>query len=602
MEQTESIFEVARRMKDSYVSGKTQTGKYVSFNLHEHIEKIHAYTNATHTSGEVDSLGREKPFFDITTAAVNIWYRATDIDRKNIRIYASKVKRMLAAFAATQHLQLMMKKMDFGTFLNKWGRTLAIYGSAVVKCVEKDGDLDMSVVPWNRIICDAIDFENNPQIEILYLTKAQLRKNKSYNQEVVEALLNADGVRKQLDGSHRDNKAGYFEVMEIHGEFPNSLLDENDESGEYSQQIQVVASLRTGKGKDDYEDFTLYSGKEEKSVYMLTHLLEEEGRVIGKGAVEYLFDSQWMANHSIKLIKDNLDLISKMILITADPALGGQNLLTSIETGDFLVSKERLDPMQFNAQSIPLLQNFAAQWQNQAKEISATPDAISGNTMPSGTAYRQVAILNQESHSLYEQMVESKGLFIERMVREWIIPNLKKKLDSAEEIRSTLEAHDLAKIDSMFIDAEADKMRFKTQKETILGGNIAEEFDLEGAKQEVKKSLDTQGGERYLVPSDISDKTWKEFLKDFEWDAEVEVTGESQDKEALLTTLTTVLQNVTANPNILESPYTKFIFNKILEISGGVSPVELSSIQSVQQPPQPIPNQQIKQPQPIGGT
>jgi hypothetical protein len=390
--------------------------------------------------------------------------------------------------------------------------------------------------------------------------------------------------------------------MEIHGEFPNSLLDENDESGEYSQQIQVVASLRTGKGKDDYEDFTLYSGKEEKSVYMLTHLLEEEGRVIGKGAVEYLFDSQWMANHSIKLIKDNLDLISKMILITADPALGGQNLLTSIETGDFLVSKERLDPMQFNAQSIPLLQNFAAQWQNQAKEISATPDAISGNTMPSGTAYRQVAILNQESHSLYEQMVESKGLFIERMVREWIIPNLKKKLDSAEEIRSTLEAHDLAKIDSMFIDAEADKMRFKTQKETILGGNIAEEFDLEGAKQEVKKSLDTQGGERYLVPSDISDKTWKEFLKDFEWDAEVEVTGESQDKEALLTTLTTVLQNVTANPNILESPYTKFIFNKILEISGGVSPVELSSIQSVQQPPQPIPNQQIKQPQPIGGT
>ena len=60
--------------------------------------------------------------------AVNIWYRATDIDRKDIRIKATKQRDILGAFLATIHLQEWMRKDNFGKFLNDWGRSLAKYG------------------------------------------------------------------------------------------------------------------------------------------------------------------------------------------------------------------------------------------------------------------------------------------------------------------------------------------------------------------------------------------------------------------------------------------------------------------------------------------
>jgi len=104
---------------------------------------------------------------------------------------------------------------------------------------------------------------------------------------------------------------------------------------------------------------------------------------------------------------------------------------------------------------ITSLQNFSTMWSNNAKDITSTPDAISGNTMPSGTAYRQVAVLNQEAHSLFELMTENKGFYIELMMRQFVIPYVKRSLDTTAEISATLDDHYIKKIDSMYIPNEA---------------------------------------------------------------------------------------------------------------------------------------------------
>ena len=179
------IYNIVRKAKTEFTTGTTTLGKYVTWSLHENIEKIDAYINSKHISGETDSLGREKPFFNITTAAVNIWYKATDIDRKDIKIKAGRAKDTIGAFLLNIHLQEYMKRQNVGLFLNNWGRTLAKYGSAVVKFVEKGGELHMNVIPWNRLIVDSVDFYNNPQIERLFYTPSQLRNNKAYDQEKV---------------------------------------------------------------------------------------------------------------------------------------------------------------------------------------------------------------------------------------------------------------------------------------------------------------------------------------------------------------------------------------------------------------------------------
>lgn len=588
-----NIGSLIRELEDNYIDQNVQSGKYVSFDMHETIETIYAYLNSKHISGETDDMGRDKPFFNIVTAASNIWYRATDIDRKNIRIKANKKEDVLKAFIATVHLQEFMRREAFGAFLNDWGLQLARYGSSVLKFVEKGGRLHSEVIPWNRLIVDPVNFEANPVIEVLELTPAQLRKNKAYDQEMVEALIDSVSSRENLDGQKKDNRKGYIKVYEIHGELPTSYLSEQGDEDDYVQQMHVISFVKSDSG---YDDFTLVKGKE-KNPYLITHLIKEQDRTLGIGAVEHLFQSQWMVNHSQKAIKDHLDLASKLVFQTSDGSFASRNVLKSIESGDILVHavNQPLTQMNNSSHDITQTQNWGSQWQNLAKEITSTPDAIAGNTFPSGTAYRQVAALQSEAHSLFEIMTENKGLAIEEILRTFIIPFIVKKMDTTEEIAATLDEQGLQKIDSIYIPNQAVKnVNRKIIEKALNEGKATFQNEQEMMIQEetsaIKKDLALDGEQRFIKPNEISTRTWKDEMEGFEWDVEVEVTGETTDKEARLTTLTTLFQIIVGKQGQPMSQDEKTIFHKILREAGEVSPIELQTEEQTQtQPVSPIP-------------
>ena len=264
--EIKSVGEIVRKAEQDDIDGQTTISKYVQFEMRKTIDRVDAYINSKHISGDKDALGRDKPFFNIVTAARNIWYRATDIDRKNIRVRATRSGHYIIAFLATILLQEWMRKAFFGKFLNEWGRTLATYGSAVSKFVEKDGDLFAEVTPWNRLIVDAVDFDNNVKIERLWYTPAQLLKKKEYDQEIVNRLLDDITARETADGQKKDNKNEFIPVYEVHGEMPLSYLTENEEDDdEYVQQIQVITFLEKKDKKNEYEDYALFKGKEAKA-------------------------------------------------------------------------------------------------------------------------------------------------------------------------------------------------------------------------------------------------------------------------------------------------------------------------------------------------
>jgi len=577
--------EMVRKAESDYISGTTTISKYVEFSQYENIEKIDAYLNSKHTSGDTDSLDREKPFFNIVTAAVNIWYRATDIDRKNIQIKADKLSNYVPAFIASIHLKEWMRKSGFGMFLNEWGRALARYGSSVIKFVEKDGELKATVIPWNRLITDTVDFENNPKIETLWYTPAQLRKNKAYDPEMVKQLLETREARTNTDGQNIDQKSDYIKVYEVHGELPLSYLTEDEKDSEkYVQQMHVLSFMAKKEG-EGYDDYCLYKGKEAKDPYMITHLIKEDGRAQGIGAVEHLFEAQWMVNHSQKAIKDRLDLASRLIFQTSDGNFIGQNVLTAIETGDILIHSPGQELTQLNNDAdIAGLQSFAQQWQVLAQDITSTPDALRGDNAPAGTAWRQVEALRQESHSLFELMTENKGLHIEEMLQQFVIPYIKKQMDTAEELAATLDSQALQQFDSIYISSEAVRRDNEQLKRTILSGEIAENLDPAQVQGDIKKELGTLGTQRFIKPSDIDGKTWKEVLKDLEWEVEVDVTNEQTDTQAVITTLTTVLQTIATNPMILQDPNMRMLFNTILEKTGAISPIQLSQVAPQPQP------------------
>ena len=589
----ESVQEVVRSAETNYVYNSTKLSQFVDWSMYDTVERITAYLNSRHTSGAQDSLGRDKPFFNIVTAAVNIWYRATDIDRKDIIVRPDNSSTVAAAFLATVHLQEWMKKSRFGVFLNLWGRTLSGYGSAVCKFVEKDGMLFASVVPWNRIICDPVDFDALPRIEKFYKTPAQLMNMATpghpdfahYDKAQVQALQTALTSRKTLQGINQDEQSEFVELYEVHGELPVSLLTGNENDNEkYRQQMHVVCYLKATDGKTGYDDFTLYKGKEKKDPYMITHLIKEDGRTLSIGAVEYLFDAQWMQNHTMKNMKDLLDLSSKMIYQTADAHYVGRNVLTAIETGDIMIHDDEKPLTQINTTKydITALQNFSSQWKVLAQELTSTPDAIRGNTMPSGTPYSLAAYSGAQANSLFEVMTENKGLAIEDMLRQFIIPHVKTKMDSTDEVAATLQEHDISKIDTMFVPKEAVKRYNEKAKADILAGKIPSPYDPRAAEGEIRMELAPLGNQRFIDPEGVS---WKDVVKDLEWSLDVGVTNEPDDKQAVLTTLSTILQTIAGNPMILQDPNARLLFNKILSMAGGTSPLELSTAAAA--PPAP---------------
>lgn len=606
IEKKESdIGSLVRKAEQDYVYNTQTISKHVSISMKDILDRIDAYLNSKFIDGDKDSLGRDKPFFNIVTAAVNIWFRSTDIDRKNIKVKPTKSKDVIDAFLATVHLQHWMRKINFGAFLNDWGRSLARYGSSVVKFVEKNGMLHADVIAWNRLIVDPIDFDSNPKIEILELTEAQLYQREGYDKDMVKQLCNALKQRKTMEGQIKDQKSDYIKLYEVHGNLPLSYLTGKEEDQDTFVQQMHVISFVASKEEGEFDDFTLVKGREERDPYMITHLIREDGRTLSIGAVEHLFEAQWMMNHTAKSIKDQLDLASKLIFQTADGNFVGQNALSAIENGDILVHEynKPLTQIANSSHDITSLQSFGNQWKALSNEITGISESMLGNAAPSGTAWRQVETLLQQNQSLFELMTENKALHLEDMLRTFVIPFVKKQMDTSEEVTATLEQYDIQKIDGMYIKSESIKRTNKTIKArnmAYLKGEIdtpaTPEMKMQLMQENasgIQEELGSLGNKRFFKPSNIDSTTWKNIFKDLEWELEVDITGESMDKE-MLVTLNTMLATIAKNPMILQDKNVNFLFNKILSITGAVSPLELSP--STTPPvPQPSPLQPAAQ-------
>lgn len=604
-----SVGAIIRKAETDYTKGTTHQSKYVNFQMYDTLQKISAYLNSKFVSGPADSQGRKKPFFNIVVAAANIWFRATDIDRSNIKIRANNAKSWLDSFAATVVLRQWMKKEAFGIFLNEWGRVLARYGSAVTKFVENSTGLHISVTPWDTLICDSIDFDNNPKIEVLDLTEAQLRERivtHGWYETAVDGLCQALTDRADLDKRRKDNKADYIRIYELHGKLKRSLLVKEGETvtpedeKTYVQQMHVISFVGTKTGRTmDYKDFTLYAGEEEHDPYFITHLIKEDGRSLAIGAVEYLFDAQWMQNHSAKAVKDTLDLASKLIFKTNDGSFVGQNVLTDMENGDIVVYGLGNDASEFSQLNnskpdVAQWMNYSSQWKQLGNEITGISESMLGIAPKSGTAWRQTEAILQESYSLFELMTENKGLSLEQMFRERIIPWVRKtKLDNADEVSAILEDHEITRIDSMYIKSKsAREAKRKAIVEPLLRGEVP---TMEGyqqayqdAENQTREALATLGNQRFFKPSEMTDKMWAEQFKDMEWDLEVDVTGENYNAAEAMTTLNTALKLV-VTPGFEQNKRAQLIVGRILELAGAMSPIEYNAIPAEPALPAPAP-------------
>lgn len=547
--------------------GSVQITEGLTFNAHQTIKKIIYYTESKYESGQKDRRGKLKPFFNIVNFRVNVATRATDLDTKDIQIVADEPQFMPMSFLLQKEVYNWMKDANFAKTLNEMGATRAKFGGVLVKkCLEQEEgeeeELELEVVDWRNVIVDPSN-PDNMVIEKHYLIENELAEKDGVWEEVREAI---DVVRKSAEKK--------LEVFEVTAELPESYAPEGGD--EYTYRIQkffLYNKTRSGKSVILYHEFL------DEFPYKYLPWEKINGR-LGRGIVEDGFEAQQWTNDAVIKEKEAMELGSKVIFKSTDPTIQN-NILSEVENGQIIKIAPNTDLAIANTitNNLPEFRQLIQSWDSQLEKTTSTFNAVTGETMPSGTAYRTTAILNQEATSMFDYRREEMGIFLVEIFTDWIIPYLLKKFNKAHILAAEFTPEELKMIDDSFSNYQANQK----MKESILSGKPVYAEDYVKMVQETKDLLMKSKDKRFLDIPKGQYKNWKPKVT-------ILTTGEQKNKAVILESLNNVLMTAAKAPQVLTDPTLSKVFAKILEVSGsGISPISLGMGQTMTQSTDPAP-------------
>lgn len=553
--------------------GSVQITEGLTFNAHQTIKKVIYYSESKYESGQKDRRGKLKPFFNIVNFRVNVATRATDLDTKDIQIVADEPQFMPMSFLLQKEVYNWMKDVNFAKTLNEMGQTRAKFGGVLVKkCMEQEEgeeeELELEVVDWRNVIVDP----SNPDdmvIEKHYLIENELAEKEGVWEGVREAI---DVVRKSAEKK--------LEVFEVTAELPESYAPEGGDDYTYRiQKFFLYNKTKSGKAVILYHEFL------DEFPYKYLAWEKINGR-LGRGIVEDGFEAQQWTNDAVIKEKEAMELGSKVIFKSTDPSIQN-NILSEVENGQIIKIAPNTDLAIANTitNNLPEFRALIQSWDSQLEKTTSTFNAVTGETMPSGTAYRTTAILNQEATSMFDYRREEMGIFLVEIFTDWIIPYLLKKFNKAHILAAEFTPEELKAIDDSFSNYNATMK----MKESILSGKPVYAEDYAQLVQETKDLLMKSKDKRFLDIPKGQYKNWKPKVT-------ILTTGEQKNKAVILESLNNVLMTAAKAPQVLTDPTLSKVFAKILEVSGsGISPISLgmganmNASAQPQQPPQEVP-------------
>lgn len=593
-ENTTDIYSLIRTYREDYKTRNIKVADGYEFNQYKKLNTVELYFNSRFETGQRDSQGIEKAFYNINKSRVLVEVRATDLDTKDIQIIdPENISNDVKGMMFTKENKLWMKKSKFGVFLNKLGFTATKYGGAVVKKTEHDGLLELHVIPWRDLTTDQTDILSGVIVERHFYTPAQLKKMEGKWENIDEAIqLARDSKAQDYEEDSVETQGDYVEVWEVHGELPDKFLyDEEAEETEYCRQMHVVVFGTTQSAQGNFEEqgVTLFKGKEKENPYKYFNREEVPGRALGVGVVEELEQAQIWTNKAVNEEKKVMELAGKIVFQQQGKGLV-KNILTDVDNGTVVDNKgQQITQLSTVPSSLPQFQNLVEKWNTQAERVTSTYASVTGDNLPSGTAYRLGALQNQEANNQFEYLRENKGLFVSELYTDWIIPYHKKRLKNEHTLVSDFSVEELQLIDKSFATYEANqKIKEYILNPKNIGNPLTEDTIAQfqsGAMELIQKTKNRRG---IKVP--------KGYYDDAEFKLDIIVTNEQRIKAVYLETLSNILQTVATNPAILTDPTLSKIFTEIMEVAGFDTSMLAGAMQpkqaEVQQPNQLAPQGQ----------
>lgn len=584
--QDKDVYSYIKNEEETFRSTPIEVIDGYSWNMYEHIRKSTLYKNSVFVSGQTDT----KPFRNIVIPIVNLQYRATGFDVKDIELYVDQIRNYYKSFLVRKAHDRWAVEEEIDTFIDEVVESYVDFGGTLIKNLK--GEVKPEVVPLQRLaFCDQTDLLGGSICERHFFTPPFLMEmvKKGWDKDVVEtAIKNSQKTKRSTNYKDSQVPNNQIEVYELHGILPISFLEPENKEIEFTRQVQIVTFYRNDENK--VIGSTFFKGREKESIY--DGILRDPifGRALGRGGIEELFQPQIWNNYSAIRLKEMLDAAAKIIFQTADKRFHAMNNLERVDNNEILIHEPGKPLTQVNTTAVNanLFDNAMADWESHGRIIGSASDPVLGETPKSGTPFRLQALVTAQGLSLHEYRKGKIATFLDRVWRKTVIPGLVKDLSKGKEFLATLDLDELEEITERVVTNQANKM----VKDRILSGGLILPGEVDEFKEKVRQDFRKGGTKRFL-------KILKDEFKDTPLAVRISIVGKQSNLPQITEKLSNVFAQIIANPAILQNKTTRKIFDKILETSG-LSPLDFADLSSPsgQVPPQPIP-QATRQPAPL---
>lgn len=489
----------------------------------EIIDLVDSYWVSKYRDNQYDETGFLKPFYNVVINSVEIAMKMIDLDTKDVRVRAEEGQSYYPAWLFGKELNLWMKEKGFGKLLNKLTLNYPKYGTIVVKKVGNE----IKLVPIQNIIC-------NPTVE----------------------KLTDDFFAEK----HEETVDNFIRLAEKHN-WDDSATEEA--VGKSEDKIVFYETYGELPGEDKYNIVTedgivLYSDNRDFP-YKELHWDKIDGRWLGRGQVERLFEAQIQLNKVMKYKSSALHWTSKRIWQTRDDTIK-KNLMSDVRNGDLLFVNSEVNPVSTEERNLGAYREEEQRWDNLISKLGFAYPNLAGERSPAGTPLGSDILQTRMASNYFDVKQEELGMFIKEILMDWIIPEFVKEKKKEHKIMlGEFDEDELTKLRNLIFTNKANKEILNLIKK----GKVPSAREMEMVKGVVKSKVEKQ--KELKIP--------KGYYDNLKYKIDVIITNEQVDVGAKMKTLQSVMTMIASNPTILQDPKTKKVFYKLLDLSG-ISPTD----------------------------
>lgn len=528
-----------------------------TFSYPDTLIKINAYYNSRFLSGDYDDQGQKKIFYNIVKPSCDVATKFIDLDTKNIIFIPENNNDEYSLMLMQKKFKRWLKDNEFSVFLNECGQKLPKYGHIVVKKT-KEG--------WKNV--NLMNLRLDPSVSKLEDSPFVYEINTMTRDEILEMNWNGDDL--DYIKEEKDNKQ--FIVYECYHKVGKNKWERTIKTGLFNLKkdngvIETPESMYVGKDTDKWLPSLTLHKDNNKLPYRECKFEEVEGRHLGLGFVEMLFDPQIRINEIQYLKAKALYLKALQVFYSRDENIG-DNLITDVDFGDIKHTTSEIVQVQRDNVDLSAYNQEENRWDMAVTNLTHKTDIAMGDRLPSQTPLGLGELQAGLTISFFNLKRENFALFIKKIIFDDILPEFKKKNKESHTILipKTEDEYEI------LLQETIESTLTDVVNKVVQSGYIPSYNELKDIKNKIEQKLRSKNNLEFKIN--------KGFYDNLKANIDIIITGESLDISSKQSIYQFVLSTMATNPQILISPITRTIFFKIIELMGQ-NPLELGLLKQL---------------------